>query len=259
MDPDQRRRERNRLTPTADLDPARMPLAGVAEIVDHDRGASGAGDVAELLGQLELVAADVDRVARGVVDPGDRDDVRGAVGADRREPSELPAAGEVPDLGLPEDAHRTPTVARRSKRNGSASDTTVTNRTLSVRARVRRKRVRLRSSSPSVSAIGSSSSERVRVPITAKSPGSAGMSVRQLTSIRVPCRRARRFRTSGSRGPAGRRSRSVTTFVLECFAPGPPYPRPIRPRPPPPPPPPRSPRPRHLTPHAPRPAPPPPA
>src|SRR3954452_24574731 len=101
MDADQRRRERDRLAPPTDLDPARMPLAGVAEIVDHGRGASGAGDVTELLGPLELVSADVDRAARGVVHPGDRDDVRSAVGADRREPSVLPTAGEVPDLGLP--------------------------------------------------------------------------------------------------------------------------------------------------------------
>src|SRR4051794_24188029 len=128
MDADQRRRECDRLAPPTDLDPARMPLIGVAEIIDHDRGASGAGDVAELLGQRELVAADVDRVAGGVVDPCDRDDVRGAVGADRREPPELPASREVAQLGLTEDGHRTLTVARRSKRNRSALNPIATNR-----------------------------------------------------------------------------------------------------------------------------------
>ena len=57
-------------------------------------------------GALELVAADVDRVAHGVVDPGDRDDVRGAVGADGRDPAELAAARQVAELGVPEDAQR---------------------------------------------------------------------------------------------------------------------------------------------------------
>jgi hypothetical protein len=45
-------------------------------------------------------------VARRVVDPSDRDHVRRAVGADRRDPSELKAAGQVLQLGLTEDAHR---------------------------------------------------------------------------------------------------------------------------------------------------------
>jgi hypothetical protein len=52
--------------------------------------------VAKLLRSLELAAANVDRVARGVVDPRHRPDVRRAVRADRRDPSELPPAGQVP-------------------------------------------------------------------------------------------------------------------------------------------------------------------
>jgi drug/metabolite transporter (DMT)-like permease len=105
MDADQRRGHRDRLAAPAHLDPPRMPRVDAREVVDHDRRPPAAGDVAELLGVLELVPADVDRVARRVVDPGDRDDVRRAVGADRREPPELPPAGQVPQLGLPEDAH----------------------------------------------------------------------------------------------------------------------------------------------------------
>src|SRR5919201_2168188 len=106
MDPDQSRRQRNRLAAPTDLDPARTPRVCACQIVDHDRGSPGPGHVAELLRPFELAAADVDRVARGVVDPCDRDHVRGAVRADRRDPSELPPAGEVLKLGLPEDTHR---------------------------------------------------------------------------------------------------------------------------------------------------------
>src|SRR5262249_28092186 len=73
--------------------------------------AAGPLDVAELLRQLELVAADVDRVAGRVVDEGDGDDVRRAVGADRRDPPELAAAGHVGELARGEDAHSTSSSA----------------------------------------------------------------------------------------------------------------------------------------------------
>jgi hypothetical protein len=106
VDADQRRRHRDRLGPAADLDPARVPGVGAREVVDDDRRAAGACGVAKLLGQLELVAADVDGVARGVVEKGDRDHVRRAVGADRREAAELPAARQVGALGVGEHAHR---------------------------------------------------------------------------------------------------------------------------------------------------------
>src|SRR4051794_28530580 len=66
VDADQRRRERDRLPAAADLDPARLPFVAPADVVDHDRPPPVAGDVAELLGQLELVTADVDRVPHGV-------------------------------------------------------------------------------------------------------------------------------------------------------------------------------------------------
>src|SRR3954471_1680029 len=79
MDPDQRRRQRDRLAAPADLDPARTPRVCACEIVDHDRGSPGPGHVSKLLRPLELVASDVDRVARRVVDPPDWDPVRRAV------------------------------------------------------------------------------------------------------------------------------------------------------------------------------------
>ena len=104
VDPDQRRRQRDRLAPPADLDPARVPRVGARQVVDHDRGASGPLHVAELLRRGELIAPDVDRVAHGVVDPRDRDDVRRPIRADRRDPPELPPPGQVAKLGLPEDA-----------------------------------------------------------------------------------------------------------------------------------------------------------
>src|SRR3954447_9897052 len=59
MHADQRRRQHDRLAAPADLDPARPPLLAAADVVDHDRHPPGAGDIAELLGQLELVTADV--------------------------------------------------------------------------------------------------------------------------------------------------------------------------------------------------------
>src|SRR3954468_17336842 len=106
MDADQRRGEGDRLAPAADLDAARAPGIRAREVVDDDRRTSRAGDVTELLRALELVAADVDRVAHGVVDPRDGDDVRRAVGPHGREPAELPPAAQIGQFGCPEDAHR---------------------------------------------------------------------------------------------------------------------------------------------------------
>src|SRR4051794_14509560 len=100
MDPDQRRRQRYRLAPPADLDPPRAPRVGALEVVDHYGGSSGAGDVTDLLRPLKVAPADVEGVAGRVVDPSDRDDVRGAVGPDRGEAAELAAAAEVLELGL---------------------------------------------------------------------------------------------------------------------------------------------------------------
>src|SRR5689334_7289202 len=105
MDADQRRRERDRLAAPADLDPARAPLVVAADVVDDDRHPPAAPHVAELLRQLELVAADVDRVPRRVVDPCDGDDVRRSVAPDGREPPELAPADHVRQLGLCEHAH----------------------------------------------------------------------------------------------------------------------------------------------------------
>src|SRR5689334_25397020 len=59
MDADQRRRECDRLSAPADLDPPRPPLVVAADVVDDDRHPPAAPHVAELLRQLELVAADV--------------------------------------------------------------------------------------------------------------------------------------------------------------------------------------------------------
>src|SRR4051812_20415981 len=54
MDADERRRQRDRLPPPADLDPPRAPRLRAREVVDDDRRAARPGDVAELLGPLEL-------------------------------------------------------------------------------------------------------------------------------------------------------------------------------------------------------------
>src|SRR3954447_22931047 len=106
MDADQRRRQRHRLTAPAALDPPGMPGMGARQVIDHDRRAATARDVAELLRQLELVAADVDRVMRGVVDPRHRHHVRRPVTPDRGDPPELTPAGHVRELGLREHAHQ---------------------------------------------------------------------------------------------------------------------------------------------------------
>jgi hypothetical protein len=108
VDPDQRRRQRDRLAAPADLDPARVPRVRARQVVDHDRGPARRGDVAELLRPLQLVAADVDRVAHGVVDERHRGHVRRAVRADGGDPPELAPARHVVELELPEHAHRRP-------------------------------------------------------------------------------------------------------------------------------------------------------
>jgi hypothetical protein len=71
----------------ADLD-ATGP-EGRQDVVDDDRGAVGAGDVAELVGGGEVVAGDLHDRALGVDDPhADRGDVGGAVGADGGQPGQ---------------------------------------------------------------------------------------------------------------------------------------------------------------------------
>src|SRR5207248_9157770 len=73
INPDQRRRQGDRLGPPPDLDRPWTPRVCALQIVDYDRGSPAAGNVAELFRLLQLVAPDVDRVARRVVDPSDRD------------------------------------------------------------------------------------------------------------------------------------------------------------------------------------------
>jgi len=85
--------------------PPRVPRIRALKVVDHDRRSARAGDVPELLRLLQLDAADLDRIACRVVDPSNRHHVRGAVRANRRNPSELMAAGEVAKLGVGEHAH----------------------------------------------------------------------------------------------------------------------------------------------------------
>jgi hypothetical protein len=71
----------------------------LATVVDDDRGASGPLGVAELLRALEGMSPDVDRVVLGVVRPhADWNDVRRAVLADSRDPSETALAGQVAEL-----------------------------------------------------------------------------------------------------------------------------------------------------------------
>jgi hypothetical protein len=70
-----------------------------------DQAENRVGEVKEiyatnLLRRLQLVPADIDRVARGVVDPADGDDVRRAFGAGRCEPTQLPSAGQVANFCL---------------------------------------------------------------------------------------------------------------------------------------------------------------
>ena len=140
VDPDQRRRQRDRLAAPADLDPARHPRVRAREVVDHDRGPPAPRDVAELLGPLELVAADVDRVPHRVVDIRHRDHVRRAVRPDRREPPELLPAGEVADLGLAEHAvshraaPRAPRRAPRPRRTATSGTTPVPSQLLPLTA-----------------------------------------------------------------------------------------------------------------------------
>src|SRR5690348_1946813 len=100
MDADQRRRQWDRLGPPADLHRPRSPRVDALDVIDDDRSAAGASDVAELLRPLQVGPADVDRVAGRVVYPPDRDDVRSAVGTDRGKPTELPSAAQVLELFL---------------------------------------------------------------------------------------------------------------------------------------------------------------
>jgi hypothetical protein len=85
--------------------PARAPGVGAREVVDHDRGAAAASDVAELLRAIELVAAHIDRILLGVVPPhADGNDVRRPILSDRGDPRQPPLA-QVRELTIGEDAH----------------------------------------------------------------------------------------------------------------------------------------------------------
>src|SRR5215213_2844946 len=103
VDADQALRGTEGLGSAANLDGPRPPWADAGQIVDHDGCPPGALDVAELLGLLQPMPADVDGVQLGVVRPPDRGDVGGAVGPDGRDPPEPPLAVQVGQLGLAED------------------------------------------------------------------------------------------------------------------------------------------------------------
>jgi hypothetical protein len=75
VDTDQDLRGTEGLGSAANLDGPRPPRANAGQIVDDDGCAAGARDVAELLGLLQLMPGDVDRVQLGVVRPTDRGDV----------------------------------------------------------------------------------------------------------------------------------------------------------------------------------------
>jgi hypothetical protein len=64
MDPDQRAGLLDRLGAPAYLDRAGTPRVDAGQVVDDDRRAARAGDVAELLRAREVAPADVDRVAK---------------------------------------------------------------------------------------------------------------------------------------------------------------------------------------------------
>jgi hypothetical protein len=94
----------DRLGPAPDLDHAWGPWVDAGEVVDHEGGVAGGPYVAELLRRGHAESADVDHVFLGGVAEGDRHDVRSAVTADRRQPSEA-LAGQIVDLWLRESCH----------------------------------------------------------------------------------------------------------------------------------------------------------
>src|SRR5436190_21064333 len=108
VNPDQRPGSVQCLGAASHLDPARAPGVHAGQVVDDDRGAPGALDVAVLLGALEVAAADLDRVGLRVVAPADRDHVRRSVLADRCEAPEAPVAVQIFELRVAELAHDSP-------------------------------------------------------------------------------------------------------------------------------------------------------
>src|SRR4051794_9538301 len=110
MDPDQRLISLKGLRPAADLDPTRHPGVRARQVIDHDRRTAAPASIPELLGALEVHAADIDRVVGGVVGPADGDDVRRPVFADRRDPAEplRPLLAQILEFMSSEDAHRFP-------------------------------------------------------------------------------------------------------------------------------------------------------
>src|SRR5215218_9781579 len=103
VDADQDLRCAERLGSAANFDGPRPPRADAGKVVDDDGCAAGALDVAELLGLLQPMPSDVDRIQLGVVRPADRGDVGGAVGPDGRDPPEPPLAVQIVKLGLAEN------------------------------------------------------------------------------------------------------------------------------------------------------------
>src|SRR5436189_4841748 len=87
-DPDPRTLALDRLRASSDLDAARLPGIDADQLVDHDRGPSGAANVLELLRRGQVHPADIDRVMLGVESPAHRDDVGAAVLAYRRDAGE---------------------------------------------------------------------------------------------------------------------------------------------------------------------------
>ncbi len=101
---------------SADLDASWPPRR--QHLVDDDRGAPGAGDVAELLGGGEAVPGDLDGLAVGPQRPPDRGDVRRPVRTDGRDPGQPPLALQVGQLGVGEHANDRPRFDDVQDRNG---------------------------------------------------------------------------------------------------------------------------------------------
>ena len=104
MNADKRRWERDGLCVSPDLDRSWAPRVSALQIIDHDRRPAGARDVTELLRSLELIPTYVNRLRRSVIDPGDRNHVRRAIGAHRRYSSQLTSARQIPNFSFSEDA-----------------------------------------------------------------------------------------------------------------------------------------------------------
>src|SRR5215472_16476875 len=102
VDADERVGAGDRLSVAADLDRSRRPWVDAGQVVDDDRGATAAFDVAELLGRLDVAAGDVDRVQLLVMQPAGRHDVGCSVSPDRRDPAELAFAVQIGELSVVE-------------------------------------------------------------------------------------------------------------------------------------------------------------